>query len=154
MILSFSKARFVDLINAGEKIHTIRRDEKKRWKVGAKIHFWYGSPRNKQTAEGLQPYGFPAPDRFYEGGEFGIVTSVQEVLLQYSAISDSLVIRVLDPKTLRFRHWLSENQIEELAKNDGLTIEEMKNWFVPNPDDIFYGRIIQWKPDPVIYGRG
>jgi hypothetical protein len=45
MILTF-KERFVPLILSGTKIHTIREDKYNRWKVGMKIHFWCGNPRN------------------------------------------------------------------------------------------------------------
>jgi len=47
MILSFSKAQFMDRIIDGTKIHTIRLDPKCRWKKGMTIQFWRGNPRNK-----------------------------------------------------------------------------------------------------------
>lgn len=34
--------------------------------------------------------------------------------------------------------------ITEIAKNDGLTLEEFSNFFVPNVDDTWEGRLIHW----------
>jgi len=46
MLLTFSRTTFRDRIRSGIKVHTIRDDKTNRWKVGNKIHFWLGNPRN------------------------------------------------------------------------------------------------------------
>ncbi|NBW09820.1 MAG: hypothetical protein EBR82_17525 [Caulobacteraceae bacterium] len=34
--------------------------------------------------------------------------------------------------------------IAEIAKNDGLTVEEFTAFFVPNTQDMWHGRLIHW----------
>lgn len=56
MLLTFSKIQFIDRIISGQKVHTIRDDKFNRWKVGNKIHFWFGNPRN--TRGKIKPFQF------------------------------------------------------------------------------------------------
>jgi hypothetical protein len=53
MILSF-KEEFNPKITKGQKIHTLRRDKKRRWKKGNKVHFANNlrSPNYRQFGEG------------------------------------------------------------------------------------------------------
>lgn len=125
MILSYSLPRFKDLILSGEKIHTIRDDKHMRWKPGMSIQHWLGNPRNVSK----NPHQFAA----------GECKAVQEVYIKRTS-------------DLRFHGMyiaidgvpISNWDIEELAKNDGLTLHEMREWFVPESLPTFYGRIIHF----------
>jgi len=129
MILSFSKDRFVDMINSGHKIHTIREDKSNRWKPGMKIHFWRGNPRN--TGAKVKPYEFKK----------GLCTSVQNIKI-ISTIGlftgePNFVIE-LDGKCV------GERIKDLICKNDGLLNEQFKKWFVPSFPFTFSGKIIHW----------
>jgi hypothetical protein len=120
MLLTFSKTKFVQLIKDGTKVHTIRADKGNRWKVGSKIHFWSGNPRNTRAAEKPYPFGI------------GIVSRIDQIkihpLRNYIIIGG---IRFSDPM-----------ELYEIAINDGFeTWEEMKTFF----PDVFEGKLIFWK---------
>lgn len=127
MLLTFSKDMFVDAIKTGRKIHTIRPDKPKRWRPDMKIHFWRGNPRNVKS----NPYSF---------GE-DICKRVDELLIKRIEKSEKYPDQV---SVLINSTWLNFRQIRELAKNDGLTIEQFRMWFVPPGNEIFRGRIIHW----------
>jgi len=127
MILSYSLPKFKDLILSGEKIHTIRDDKHMRWKPGMSIQHWLGNPRNVSK----NPHQFAV----------GECKAVQEVYIRRRGTS-------LVPGVCLFstgsERWLSDEQTIELAKNDGLTIDEFREWFVPFHNSTFYGRIIHF----------
>lgn len=124
MILTYSLPRFKDLILSGEKIHTIREDKTERWKPGRSIQHWLYSPRNISKN----------PHCFLEG----ICEAVQEVeILRFDGNATGFLITV-DGKPSHF-DWLFE-----IPKNDGLTIAEFREWFVPESSPHFFGRIIHF----------
>ena len=111
------------------KIHTIRRDENNRWKVGNKIHFVI----NNRTK-----------DRF----QFAPVLSVkkiQKIEVKYLSITK-------EPIDLNPMVWIDgylffdaatgvDKGIELLARNDGFeSVERFFDWF----SDDFEGKIIHW----------
>jgi hypothetical protein len=117
MILTFKK-RFVDLIIDGTKIHTIREDAPNRWKVGMKIHFWCGNPRNPSK----NPYKFAE----------GIVKRIIEIDIMPG-------VDCIQAGSSGYIH--NENP-EQIAKNDGFqNWEEMKQFF---PKE-FKGKLIIWE---------
>lgn len=138
MLLTYSKDQFVDLINAGIKIHTIRPDYPRRWRAGMKIHQWRGNPRNVSK----NPYPF---------GET-VCTRVQDIQIfrvgkGYDSIApDQLLVCVTENSTITNEdwHWLQPYQIRDLAGNDGLTVDQFRMWFVPPGLEKFTGRIIHW----------
>lgn len=122
MLLTFSKDKFVQLIKDGVKIHTIRRDENRRWRAGMKIHFWRGNPRNVKSG----PYPF---------GEVRC-TGVQEVVIKKPCdLSMTIFINGRE---------LSREEIRELSESDGLTPRGLRDWFLPDGVNKFTGRIIHW----------
>jgi len=117
MLLTFKK-QFVDLICQGTKIHTIRTDKSNRWKVGMKIHFWSGNPRNPSK----HPYQFAE----------GIVKQIVqiEIMPEINCIQ------------LGSRPYKYNGDIEQIALNDGFRDwEEMKQFF----PDHFKGNLIIWE---------
>jgi hypothetical protein len=121
MILSYSKDRFVHSIKSGRKKHTIRADPKKRWKVGMKIQHWRGNPRNVKQ----KPYQF---------GE-GECKGIQEIrIYMYWDLCFCVEVDGRD---------MSQAEIEALAANDDLTVEEFEKWFMPDGQE-FTGRIIHY----------
>jgi hypothetical protein len=125
MILSF-KPKFIPLIQQGKKIHTIR--EGNRWHEGMKIHFWKGSPRNQSA----QPFQFGT----------GIALTIEDIsIVNLRDETETLIVQVGGSQ-------LTQKEVEMLAINDGLTVEEFRNWFVPTPHPLskkdFSGQIIHW----------
>jgi len=118
MILTF-KERFIDSLLNGTKIHTIRADKYDRWKVGMKIQFWCGNPRNTQK----QPYQFAE----------GIVTEIMPIWIYPER----------EGININYIYILREiNKLDLFAKNDGFRDwEEMKQFF----PDYFEGKLIIWK---------
>lgn len=114
MLLTFSKDLFVSMIKSGHKIHTIREDKSNRWHQGRSIQFWRGNPRNVKSL----------PYQFMDGECKG----VQEIhIFRKTQI-----------------HCGTYEEIEELAKNDGLTTRQLREWFVPWQQPVFSGKIIHW----------
>lgn len=128
MLLTFSKDRFVDDIRNGTKIHTIRTDKANRWKPGNKIHFWRGNPRNIKN----NPYSF---------GD-NTCKSVQEIVIH--RVPDSMTEFEHGVMVLIGDRWLQDWEIQQLAKNDGLSPREFRVWFVPLGQEKFTGKIIHW----------
>lgn len=148
MILSFSKYEFCLKILSGEKKHTIRADENFRWRHGTKVHFWYGSARNKKTAEGKTPFPF-----FPEvAGKNPQATSIHGIRI-FRKISkpDEIVISLVLETLSGGGIILSPEAVEQLIQNDGLTREEFVQWFCKEPGQIYTGRLIQWLPEPLDY---
>ena len=123
MILSFSKERFVHMIESGEKIHTLRNDPKKRWYEGMGIQYWKGSPR--QIHQGSY--------KFREGECAG----VQEMELHLGSLHNrKYSYAIIDG-------WVHGHEaLEQLAINDGLPgIRGLIKWFGYG---VHYLRIIHW----------
>ena len=124
MLLTFSKDSFVNSIINGIKIHSIREDKYCRWKVGMKIHFWRGNPRNiKQN-----PYQF---------GET-ICNRIDDIDINYVNLTSPKVCLSTDTGLIILKEI---NLLNAFAQNDGFeNWEEMKDFF----PDLFIGKIIYW----------
>lgn len=129
MLLTFSKEKFYSDIMAGRKIHTIRTDKNRRWKKGNKIHFWLGNPRNTNRK--------PPPKQFKlaqcKSVEQIIIRKEQDIKLYPHGMSIKIMGQALINK-----------EIELLAFNDGLEINEFREWFLPGMQVEYKGRIIHW----------
>lgn len=122
MLLTYSKERFVFDIQSGRKIHTLREDPKKRWKVGMSIQHWFGNPRNVSK----HPY------KFLDGE----CMNIEEVIIERTR-RDDIRVEIAGVQ-------LSDASIKLLAKNDGLTFREFALWFVPPKAPRWEGRIIHF----------
>lgn len=138
MLLTFSKPQFKDLIKQGIKKHTIRADKGNRWKVGTKIHFWMGNPRNTR--------GKNKPHQFGEG----ICSEIRKIQILRSPSFATLLIDDEEIETIwkdddSFRVYSTEADCPifyQLATDDGFdSISEFLEWF--NTD--FEGKLIYWK---------
>lgn len=119
MLLTFSKPQFKDLIKQGIKQHTIRADKGNRWKVGTKIHFWMGNPRNVHAKN--KPH------------QFGTGVCCKVVPISIYPKNDAIICD---------GYGLSMSEIEDLAINDGFeSWEDMKTFFTED----FVGKMIFWK---------
>lgn len=127
MILTYSLPRFKEAILEGRKIHTIRADRLHRWKPGMAIDHWMHSPRNPSKN----------PHKFEEG----LCISVQDIVIQRVHESPSPKVFVMAEKDGRV---LLTQEVAELAKNEGLTLDEFREWFVPESNPVFRGRIIHF----------
>ena len=119
MLLTFSKDQFVEKILTGDKIHSIREDKNNRWKIGMKIHFWRGNPRNVKS----NPYEFAT----------SVVKDIQRIEIEPSINWVSLTGGY---------SCFGPDGLEIIAKNDGFSSwAEMKKFF-PEP---FVGKLIWWE---------
>jgi hypothetical protein len=125
MILGF-KPQFVEPILKGTKKHTIRKDEKNRWKVGRKIDMATGVRTKKynkfaeNTCTGIQTIEIkwwnPTPD--------------------YPHRSSSVQV-FIDGRNISH----NDKILDKLVKNDGFdTRKEFFDWFSEN----YTGKIIHW----------
>lgn len=129
MLLTFSQDSFVDAIKRGTKIHTIREDKKCRWKVGMKIHFWRGNPRNNKGVN--KPYPFMIP------GEEPVVKRIDDIRI-YLEPDNYLLIDVNGRTLGPYAH-------DSLIMNDGFYGNtSFKKWFLPDGKREFTGRLIHW----------
>jgi hypothetical protein len=120
MILTFSKPEFEQLIKDEIKIHTIRKDAGNRWKVGMKIHFWMGNPRN--VKRNPKPYSFAT----------GTVYRIEPIEIYPD--ENCVVIGGVE--------FTSFSALNHIAINDGFeSWAKMKKFFSEN----FTGRLIFWK---------
>lgn len=116
---------FPEKIILGEKVHTIRKDLKKRWRQGRPIQHVTGN-RTKSR------------ELFHEN----VCTGVQDIMIYFS--NEGMIWELfVDGKSLDL------TQILLLAHNDGLSFDEFRQWFVDNatPDGtrrLFSGKIIHW----------
>lgn len=131
MILTYTLPKFKDLILSGEKIHTIRADPHGRWKPGRSIQHWMGNPRNVHAKE--KPHEFAA----------GECKAVQEVWMSRKD-GDEYWCDGVTVYLIGAGRWMKPGDIKELAENDGLTIEEFREWFVPEGKPEFQGRVIHF----------
>ncbi len=149
MILGF-KNQFEPLILDGTKIHTIREDKHNRWRRGRDIHF----------ATGIRTKNY---NQFFSGK----CKSTQRVILVnhgnhvYCNIqtgeneyihNDCVEHEPTKWRNSYIRFYKGTNArkagelclLGDLCKNDGLTWDEFKEWFVPKQGDKFTGKIIHW----------
>ena len=137
MILGFKK-RFVPLILDNTKIHTIREDKHGRWKAGNKIHFATGT-RTKN----------------YNQFNSGVCKSVQSIVMVnhgnhvYCKIQTGEKTYIHNDcveyeHTKWYKGYPARHLLVDLCRNDGLTWDEFKQWFIPNQGDKFTGKIIHW----------
>jgi len=122
MIAPYSKEVFKAKIQAGIKIHTIRKDVSKRWRPGMVIDHWMHNPRH--TAKN--------PHRFATG----TVTAVQDIEIDYVNKRVMVEGRILFPE-----------EIKELAIADGFdNIRQFYLWFyqADTPFEPWRGRLIHW----------
>jgi len=130
MLLTFSKTEFRTLIKKGVKTLTIRDDKHNRWKVGTKIHFWLGNPRN--TRGKIKPYQFGV----------GEVSKVETIRMDFAIPEEWQPDVVFIGEDIRLK---TEEELNSLAINDGFeNWLQMKQWFF-NPDGQYFGKIIFWK---------
>ena len=119
MILGFNP-QFKQPILDGTKIHSIREDKHKRWKIGRLIHF----------ATGVRT-------KLYQQFLLRTCMGTQKIKIEYDnipPIGDSATV-MIDGEFLDF------DGMELLAKNDGFeSISDFFEWF--NKD--FSGKIIHW----------
>jgi hypothetical protein len=122
MLLTFTVPKFEQLIKDQVKVHTIRTDQHNRWKVGMKIHFWMGNPRN--TRGKIKPYQFGT----------GKVERIDSIVINPNA--DLVIINGYE-----FKHAQS---LKDIARNDGFdSWQEMKSFFAN--DQVFVGKLIFWE---------
>jgi hypothetical protein len=124
MVLPF-KQQFVTPILDGTKIHTLRTDEKRRWKSGKTIHF----------ATGVRTKNYK---QFHEN----TCKSVQTVHMSH-VFNDVIQISVNGRELFGFHEHLA------FAKNDGFdTWESFFDWFYPliksSEDEFLVLRLIHW----------
>jgi len=130
MLLTFSKTEFRTLIKKEVKVHTIRDDKNNRWKLGTKIHFWLGNPRN--TRGKIKPYQFGV----------GEVSRVETIRMDFAMPEEWQPDVVFIGEDIRLK---TEEELNSLAINDGFeNWLQMKQWFF-NPDGQYFGKIIFWK---------
>jgi len=135
MILGF-KPQFVEPINSGVKIHSIREDKTDRWKEGNTIHFATGV-RTKD----------------YNNFKTDVCKSTQSIKISYFIgifFANRITVYVDDRA-------LNPFEISELATNDGFaSTEDFFKWF----DKDFEGKIIHWtdfryeKSNSILSGNG
>ena len=130
MILSYSRTSFVPAIIQNIKKHTVRKTDS--WKSGMKIHHWLGNPRNTKST--------PPPFCFHEG----VCDGTERVtMVRYAQNVMEIGIVVSHAGTYRK---LDAYQILELCRNDGLTLDEFIDWFLPPGTEKWHGRIIHYTP--------
>jgi hypothetical protein len=124
MILTFSKAEFVQKIIDGEKKHTIREDKSDRWHAGRMIQLWWGNPRNVKNS----------PHFIMERQ----CISIQRIEIEYQELKQNgMVIPVIKIDGHPIFYWTKES----IALNDGFnSLHDFFDWF--NKD--FTGKIIHW----------
>lgn len=140
MILGFktqtpwrTPTNFEEKLRSGEKIHTIRADLAGRWKAGNSIQGYY-YPRTKRMR------------KIFEGE----CKSVQPIKISYDPdycekkgsepVVEVLIEGVTGPEPMFFWKTLNVMEIEQLALNDGLTVQQFFKWL--NED--FEGKIIHF----------
>jgi hypothetical protein len=116
MLLSFKK-QFIEPINNGLKVHTIREDKHRRFEPGREIQFG----ANVRTKSYFQFYS-------------ATCESIQRIII-WPATRRVFVLN-------DGGHELDEHDINRLAENDGFaTVEDFWKWF---NGPVFIGFIIGW----------
>lgn len=130
MLLTFSKPEFRTLIRKGVKVHTIRNDKHNRWKVGTKIHFWLGNPRNTRGKN--KPYQFGT----------GVCSRVETIRMDFAMPEDWQEDVVYIGENIKLK---TLDELNALAVNDGFeNWSRMKDWFDDDSGQ-YLGKIIFWK---------
>lgn len=125
---------FANKLASGAKKHTIRKNYD-MWKLNAEkmergkfylsVRQWSGKPYNSPQVEIAQRHN---------------PIGVQAVELYYHSDNDTITARIDG------REWLDAD-CYELAKNDGLSVQDFKEWFFgkdPQEDKVFKGGIIHF----------
>lgn len=125
MILNFTEADFVPQILDGQKLHTIRRDPIRRWKVGTRIDFWFGFPR--VLGSGAFKFGT------------GTVAEIKRVMLCLDCV-------ILGESIGQMNIFKSGQALDSFARHDGFAdYAEMRAWLVAQyGKEAFNGRLITW----------
>lgn len=124
------------LIN-GQKLHTIRTNYD-LWAVNAEkmrsgnyvlsVRQWSGVPRRSKQREVCNT---------------DETIGVEHITMQYSVESDRLAVTIEDRR-------LNDSEIEQLAINDGTTVDDFKDWFFAKQrhkeDAVFNGVIVHFTP--------
>lgn len=136
---------FATKLMNGEKLHTIRQNYD-LWAVNAEkmqtgrfvlsVRQWTGTPRRSKQriiCNSEEPIG------------------VERIGMRYYAEADRIAVIVED-------RTLTEVEIVELAKNDGLTVDDFIDWFFWKPrqrseDAVFKGVIIHFTPHRYAHAR-
>lgn len=135
MLLTYTHPNFEDTVRTNEnpdgiKIHTLREDKTNRWKVGMSIQHWMGNPRNKS----MYPHQFST----------GECKGLQDVRIFRTRDQDSKYgYEIFIGFPAPGRQFTPEENLA-IAKNDGLTTEEFRNWFTSELEPIWMGRIIHF----------
>lgn len=137
MLLTF-KEQFVQSINNGTKIHTIREDSKDRWKEGMKIHFWKGNPRNVSK----KPYPLVMLEKD------SVVKSIEHIFITWNGYQ--IEVSVGDDHYCHC-YLYKRSFVELLAKNDGFeSLGAFEKFFYeaiqqkPITQRHISGKIIHW----------
>lgn len=122
--VAISKIKFDNSVNHVPKIHTIRKDEKNRWKPGMMIDFFINA-RQKDM--------FRFAPRIQ-------LKSKQRIFMTYLP-QCGLGFRV----SINGRE-LEEDEIEQLAFNDGFeAVEDFEDYFIAEMEnDEYAGKILHW----------
>lgn len=148
MVIGFKK-QFVPKIKSGKKIHTIRRDEHNRWKVGRSIQMATGV-RTKHYKQFHTAKCISIQKIFFNWGLPG--NFLYQILRAWAKEGNVKMPRISKkklqmplmsnkPNVFVDDKMLSKKQVLHLAKNDGFkNSQELFNWF--NQD--FEGKIIHW----------
>ncbi len=120
MLMTFSKPVYMERILSGVKIHTIRTDTHKRWRVGMTAHMWMHSPRNVSK----NPFPFAEAD----------VYDVCDITISKARG----MVEIIPPPKIAYAPSLD---VSAVAINDGFNnAEQFFEWFGE-----FKGRIIFWE---------
>ena len=103
-----------------------------RWKVGMTMHHWMGNPRNKNRKDGLIPHCFHVNE---------MKDKERIIIARAEYDPKKLIVTVRHSRHFRV---LNDQEIEMLAANDGLTIDQFRMWFVPPGSGMWKGWILHW----------
>ena len=148
-----SLSEFKRKVQEGEKLHTIRAKRKglRQIKAGDTLHFWDADPRLKNKLV-PRPSAFEIPEKYCSLGP-GLCSGVEPIEIFFPIPEDKNSIKVAiggpseDNIVDVVYEFLNEQEIRELALNDGLTLDQFKDWFYKSTDqgrNDFEGFIIHW----------
>jgi len=169
MILSFmpnlpggGPSEFAEKIQDGRKQHTFRTG--KRWKPGATIHLWLGSPRQRRQIGSFEFFCFdsattedgkPIPYlKNYFDEWNGAFRPVCRAVERWKMRAE-LTRPTGDPDefpSLKFGLWIGGRQIKgdelsQVAERDGLSLGQFLEYFGPrvlNAGGLLEGQVIHW----------
>jgi hypothetical protein len=115
------------------KIHTIREDKNNRWKTGNKIHFATGVRTKNYYCFNIDKCKLLESILIVNHGNF--------IFVKIGTTDNYIHNDCIDfDENKKHDSYL----LEKLFTNDGLTYFQFKDWFVPNKNDKFQGKIIHW----------